>query len=191
MKSSQLNFYLTREDILEIEEYIKKKGLFIIPQPLSREELQFSNSLTESDGKKIWSDKYLVLKENQNSVKVKYISTQNYYLVDVLDSPVVEFGNCPIKNNVMSRGRIYYVKDIFDSSGKSIDKPSEFLLAASDLIKWIKKQFKPKNSKNFSPIPNMEGILISERTYQWMQKEKGILSDLVNRENYPKARNVA
>ena len=189
MKSSQINFYFTKEDILEIEEYIRERKMLIIPQPLYTKELNFSHSLTEYDGKRIWSDKYLVLEKDKNSVITKYIDTQNYYLVDVLDSPVIEFSNCIIKNNIMSRGRIYIVKNTYDKSGLSVDKPSEFLQTASELFKWIKKHFKPKNTSKYPPIPNMEGILISERVFDWMQTEKGNLAELVRED--VKKRNVA
>lgn len=190
MRSSQINFYLTSEDILEIEEYIKERQILIIPQPQYSKELQFSNSLTEYDGKKLWSDKYLVLKENVDLVLTNHIDTQNYYLVNVLDSPVIEFSNCIIKNNIMSRGRIYYTKTTYDKEGNLLEKPASFLQTTHDLFKWIKKRFKP-NKDSVSTMAGMEMFLISERTLKWIQETNGSLADSKQKNKILQKKNVA
>ncbi len=188
MKSSQINFYLTKEDMLEVDAFIQEKGISIIQERNSSTKIETINSLGNLDMCKK-KGSLLTLPKEMDSIKSTFINKQNYYTVDIISSPVIEISPSFIYNNILSRGRLYYIKTYYNENNQYVDKPSEFLQTASELFKWIKKHFKPKNTSKYPPIPNMEGILISERVFDWMQTEKGNLAELVRED--VKKRNVA
>ena len=146
MKSSQINFYLTSDDAEVINSFIRSNDLLIISQPMRSNKLEFVDSVIDKmrDGKEIQSIKFLVRKEDQELVAIKYIPTQNYYLIDSSNAPVIEFW-FPLQKdkNIIRRGRLYYSKDYLDKTSKTeILKNPEFLNSADTLFKWFRKTFK-------------------------------------------------
>ena len=49
MKSSQINFYLTKEDMLEVDAFIQEKGISIIQERNSSTKIETINSLGNLD----------------------------------------------------------------------------------------------------------------------------------------------
>jgi hypothetical protein len=173
MKSSQINFYLTPNDAEAINAYIHSNGWLIISQPMRENKLEFVDSILERvrEGKEIQSFKYLVHKDDQDLVIIKHVPTQNHYLIDSSNSPVVEFWYPPQnEKNVIRRGRVYYAKDYLDKAAKTEPlKNPEFLKNADDFFKWIRKNF--KNAK----LPGYEGLLVSENAAKWVKETGGEL----------------
>ncbi|MBK9502112.1 MAG: hypothetical protein IPO06_22595 [Leptospiraceae bacterium] len=173
MKSSQINFYLTPNDAEAINAYIHSNGWLIISQPMRENKLEFVDSILDRvrEGKEIQSFKYLVRKEDQDLVIIKHVPTQNHYLIDSSNSPVVEFWYPPQnEKNVIRRGRVYYAKDYLDKAAKTEPlKNPEFLKNADDFFKWIRKNF--KNAK----LPGYEGLLVSENAAKWVKETGGEL----------------
>jgi trans-aconitate methyltransferase len=131
--------------------------------------------------RKVLKNKYFLHK----TYKDFYIQLLNNLLPENKQGKIIELGSGAgfIKEIIPNA----ITSDVLKIPG--VDKPSEFLQTASELFKWIKKHFKPKNTSKYPPIPNMEGILISERVFDWMHTEKGNLSELVRED--VKKRNVA
>jgi hypothetical protein len=190
MKSSQINFYFTKEDMLEVDAFVKEKGIIIIQERNSSTKIETINSLGNFDTCKK-KGSLLTLPKEIDSIKTTFIDKQNFYTVDIISSPVIEISPSFIHNNILSRGRLYYIKTYYNENNEYVDKPSELLQTATDLFKWIKKHFKPKKNSKVPLIPNMDGILISERVLDWMHKENGNLADLVRQDSRFKKRNVA
>lgn len=183
MKSSQINFYLSKEDIAELESFILSSGLQIIQDNPEKKDLIKIDSLTSETSSK----KFIVRSEDVD--KIQFIKTKNsgLFIIDQNNSPVIEFWNPTNWQNskVMPRGRVYYIKDYYNTEGILTEKPHDFILTAETLFKWIKKQF--KNVK----IPGFEMFLVSPRTYQWMQEQNGQLMDMVTAENLKEKKFVA
>jgi len=166
--SPQINFYLMPNDILEIEEYIKKSGLLIIKDDSPTAQLCMLNSLTENDDLK----KLLFLPKHEGKVVTWYVESQKFYAIDILFSPVIEFFHpyYDFAEKIMRTGRFYYTKGYYDANGVWVEKDAVFLKAADDLWRWFKKHF--KNTKLMPPL------WVTPRVADWVQNEGGKL--LVN-----------
>jgi hypothetical protein len=158
MMGRQINFYLMKEDIIEIDEYITKSGMIILPNFTQTESFEPIKSLIDN---KYFPGKYLSLPSLTQQIKKRYVDTQNYFVIDVLQSPVIEISPGYQEENLKRRGRIYYTKDTTGSS--SVTKSESFLQMADDFFKWFRKHF--KNIK----LNGYENLLISERTGEWLE----------------------
>ena len=171
MKSSQINFYFTPNDIKDIIQYIESNGLLIIEDPMPTPDLKIVHSLDLNPEKT--SIKYILNPKDQEFVIRNYIQKQNYYVISPLESPLIELWQPILKNNfhgMLYQGRVYYVKDYLDKATKTEHlKNSDFLHTADSFFKWIRKNF--KNAK----LPNYEGFLVSENAAKWAKETGGEL----------------
>ena len=160
MMGRQINFYLMEEDIDEINNYLSKQGLIILAAPMKANKLELAESLFVKS-----RDHYITAPSLQNEILITFIETQNYYLPDILDSPIIEFDSGHMRDNrIKMRGRVYYTKT---KIGNGSPKKNElFLKMADDFFKWIRKNFKNVKLKGY------EEFLISERTLQWLNESK-------------------
>lgn len=174
MNSSQINFYLMPEDAIEIDKYLQQNNLILLAQPMPDCNLLSVDSIQalEARNLKIRSVKYIARREDIEKIKLEFVETQNHYIIDVLNSPVIEIWFPAFLNNEKrKRGRVYYVKTYLDrESKKEILKNHEFLKLAEDTFKWIRKNF--KNTK----LPGYENFLVSERTANWLKETGGQLA---------------
>jgi hypothetical protein len=174
MKSSQINFYLMPEDAVEVDRYLQKNGLILLAEPMPDSNLLSIDSLQYLQWKdwKIRSVKYIARIEDKDKIKIEFVESQNYYTIDVLNSPVIEIWFPSFTTSEKrKRGRVYYVKTFFDKvSQREISKHPEFLDTAENFFKWIRKNF--KNAK----LPGYENFLVSERTANWVKESGGELA---------------
>lgn len=167
MNSQQITFYFTPEDVLQIDSYLKKNELLLLGQPMpdSKPIILPSLLLDESNSKIYRGHKYIIRSQDIDSVIIKYISEQNYYLVDCMNSPVIETGYSNYKNNglIKKSDRIYYIKDaLLKEPLRRVPKSPEFLQMADDFFKWFRKQF--KNAK----LPGFEHDIFSLACANWV-----------------------
>ena len=167
MNSRQITFYFTPEDVLQIDSYLKKNELLILGQPMpdSKPIILPSLLLNESDSKKYKGHKYIIRSQDIDSIIIKYISEQNYYLVDGMNSPVIETGYSNFKNNglIKKSDRIYYIKDaLLKEPLRRVPKSPEFLQMADDFFKWFRKEF--HNAK----LPGFEHDIVSLACADWV-----------------------
>ncbi|MCB1179424.1 MAG: hypothetical protein KDK36_17715, partial [Leptospiraceae bacterium] len=88
MKGKQINFYLLNSEIQEIDNYLLNQEISILGIPMPSTKLNFLNSILEPSPSFM---KFLTLKKWGNRIKTRYIEEQNYYLIDIFNSPVIEF----------------------------------------------------------------------------------------------------
>jgi|GEM_PF-1051571 hypothetical protein len=188
MKSKQINFYFMPEDISEISKYIQEKNLVIYNNYSANANLQKLDSLMQTKiiGKAS-AIKYITSESLSKEIKNEFLEKQNYYSIDVISSPVIEFliPKNIIQNNIIHSGRVYYIHDIYNSQNLLVSKSDLFLQIANELFKWIKKNF--KNTK----LPGFEAFLVSERTHEWIKVNGGKLADMVREEEYRKKKLIA
>ena len=174
MNSSQINFYLMPDDAIEMDTYLRQNDLILLAQPMPDCNLISVDSLQSLAFKdlKIRSVKYIARREDKEKIKLEFVETQNHYVIDVLNSPVIEIWFPSFLNKEKrKRGRVYYVKTYLDrESKKEVLKNSEFLKLAEDFFKWIRRNF--KNVK----LPGYENFLVSERTANWLKESGGQLA---------------
>lgn len=81
------------------------------------------------------------------------------YFVDDMRSPVVEFSRCVTTNDVIRRGRLYYIAEYFNDENQKISKDPDF-------INWAKKLF--KMAKGVC-VESRDGVLIGKEA-QYMAR---------------------
>ncbi|MEM7183834.1 MAG: hypothetical protein AAF518_23210, partial [Spirochaetota bacterium] len=115
--------------------------------------------------------RYLLHDFHKDLLAKSYINREKKYVIDPSNSPVIEFlyPVFPYQKNKMLAGRLYYIKDKINTNQELVAKEGEFLTAASSLFRWVKRKFKTK------PISGYDGYLVSERSYDWLTKNKGEL----------------
>ncbi|MCB1158419.1 MAG: hypothetical protein KDK45_13030, partial [Leptospiraceae bacterium] len=146
MKSKQINFFITPEDVLEIEKYLTKHNFLLTCHPLPTESIVLLDSLlirNLENSFKIRGQKFIFREEDKSNLVIEYISTQKYYSVEISQSPVIEFLYPQMEPDVLRPGRLYFVKDYLDKiEMKEKMKAESFISAAEDLFKWFRKTFK-------------------------------------------------
>ena len=162
------------DDAVEVDRYLQQNGLILLAQPMPDCKLISVDSVQAVQYKdwNIRSVKYIARAEDKEKIKVEFVESQKHYIIDVLNSPVIEIWFPSFLNNEKrKRGRVYYVKTYLDKeSKKEISKNPEFLKVAEDYFKWIHKNF--KNVK----LPGYENFLVSERTANWIKESGGQLA---------------
>lgn len=131
---------------------------------------------------KISSIKYVTSGDFTKQIKNEFIEKQNYYSIDVISSPAIEFliPKNIISGSVIHSGRMYYVYSYYNSQNLLVPKSDAFLTLASDFFKWVKKNF--KNVK----LSGYDSYLISQRTEVWMRTTGGKLSEMIREEEFRK-----
>jgi len=161
MSSKQLNFFFSNQDLEDLESYIQTKDWLILANFSKNEPIILESIFEQTKG---W--KFLVPKILLSQIKMLWIEQQNYYMIDVSNSPVVElsmpFFN--VQKKILGRGRLYY-----DSLGicqnERKKKDALFLENAQNLFKWTKKNFPNEKIEGFS------GFWISQRAKIWQERE--------------------
>ena len=161
----QVNFYMLPEDQLAFEKWLKARGdVCFLKQPQTTSELEIAATLVVSEIEKTWLDVYLARPIDLEDVLVDFIPTQNYWLVDDSQSPVVEFGRCFYDGRVLGRGRLYFRTGFL--SEDEVEKELEFAKWAGKLLRWIRAHYErdPKT-----------GIYIAPHAKNWVLNEGGQL----------------
>jgi hypothetical protein len=165
MNSRQINFYLALDDIKKIDNYIKENDLLLIGKPFPDKNLLFADSLLSdySGNHKLRGHKYILRREDIESVILNYVDTQKYYVIDVMNSPVIEIWCSNLSGESKKSDRIYYIKDaLLKEPLRTVPKSPEFLHMADDFFKWFRKQF--KNAK----LPGFEHDIVSFACADWV-----------------------
>lgn len=121
MKGKQINFFLTPEDVKELDKYLSENEFVIIPQPLYKNKIELIDSLLYSpdNGEKIRPEKYIVSKNDLENIELSYIDTHRYHLIGLNDkNPAIEFtyiSKAP-EDKKIKRGRLYYTDVFYDNS---------------------------------------------------------------------------
>jgi len=162
MNSSQVNFYFTPADIMELALHIQDKWL-MVPKKLSTNQLTYVQELDDLC--------YLMLPEHDALMQLKHVAQQGYYTINALDCPVIEFlpPRLDLENKVLKRGRMYYVKNAYDADGNLLAKDADFLQAAQKLFAWVRRHFKNAKPEGY------KGLLVSQRAWEWTTDHKGTL----------------
>ena len=165
MNSRQINFYLALDDIKKIDNYIKGNDLLLIGKPSPDKNLLFADSLLSeySGNQKLRGHKYILRREDIESVILNYVDTQKHYVIDVMNSPVIEIWCSNLTNGSKKSDRIYYIKDtLLKEPLRTVPKSPEFLQMADDFFKWFRKEF--HNAK----LPGFEHDIVSLACANWV-----------------------
>jgi hypothetical protein len=113
---------------------------------------------------------YLVRKDDLTDLVVKEVSKQNYWKIDSVISPAVEFDRCYHDETMVRRGRLYFHEGFFyDEADNWVEKPKEFISWANSLLRWIRSHYKrdPKT-----------GFYVGPSAWEWASQQGGQLNPL-------------
>jgi len=151
------------EDVAELDEYIKQQGLVIISSRSSYSVINQLNSLNESGAFKA----YIILEEQIEQIRLTYFDEIQMYVVDEMQSPVIEFRISKFNSETkkFNRGRLFYKSEMIDENGVPIPKSSMLTKTANDLFIWFKKNFSDiKINPNFT----------TERSANWVKQNDAV-----------------
>jgi hypothetical protein len=161
----QVNFYMLPEDQLEFEEWLNARGdVCFIKQPLKTSELEIVPTLVVPEMGKTWLDVYLARQTDLADVLVSYVSSQNYWLVDDGQSPVIEFGRCYFDGKILGRGRLYFRIGFYGDEEQ--EKEKQFANWADKILRWIRTHY-DRDPKT--------GYYIGSYAQKWILHEGGLL----------------
>ncbi len=166
MKSRQINFFISNNELPNFNKYLAENGWLIIkaeslqPEPTI---IPYIETKDQSDSNKI----FLVPAKSLAQVKFTFVEKRNCYVVD-------EFSNSPViellrpyydeEKNTLGRGRLYYIKADYNEQKELISKSDEFLAAAEKLFRGFRKIFKNVKSAEF------KSYLISKNTAKLIEE---------------------
>lgn len=140
-KSHQVSFYMSRNDLEDFESaLLTYSDVAIIEVPLHHDELHVSKSFSPTNENK-WLTTYITLSAFLPHVLTKYVPLQKYWLINEVESPVVEFSRCYENDEFIRVGRLYFISTYDGDEGKVVSKPEEFIRFANWLIRWIRKAY--------------------------------------------------
>lgn len=156
---NQINFYLTNEDVLEIENFAKEKGFVIIsPRNIFGGEVFRLDSLLEKP------QSLLVKGSAISSLVFNCYQGSNESYVNTSQSPVIEFDR-PTHSGLGNKfffGRFYYQEQIFETN-------EEYASAVKQLFSWTKKQLKKL------PAPSLAWLYASKAVLELIENQNAYL----------------
>src|SRR6266702_3284949 len=152
MRSSQLNFFLTRNDQAELLAKLDPLGTFVYVESISQD--GSLKILESAEIRKMGSERlkiFISLAKHVNNITFDQSPTTVF--IDNLRSPVVEFGRCYQDDQCIRRGRFYFIKGYFDQRAALICKDEEFLKWGNSLISKTRRILKrdPESLTYFGP----------------------------------------
>jgi len=142
--SRQINFYLTSVDLIALEARLRLKSDFAIFHSRSHEQKpRIINSVNFSENGTEWLYLYLVRQEDISLINMRHVPAQNYWAVDVTESPVIELIKSFSDGKIMRPGRLFYKESYFNPQDALVKKSEEFCKWANmnfkETKKWLKK----------------------------------------------------
>jgi hypothetical protein len=149
MRSRQINFFLTAADQAALLKYLDTRVEFVVIESVAEgDRLQ---RLETAEVKIMGVDRLkvcLVRPNDIGAVQLTALKNQPYKPVDVLRSPVVEFVRCHHADNILRRGRLYFVTAYFDRR-TLVRKDDAFLKWAGTLIAAARRKLMKDSASLF------------------------------------------
>jgi hypothetical protein len=151
MRSSQLNFFLTKNDQAELLGKLDPLGSFRYVESMSQD--GSPRMLETAEIGQMGSERLKIFVTQSNYInKILFEQLTNAAFVDELRSPVIAFSRCYQDDQCIRRGRFYFVKSHFDARAL-INKDDDFLKWGNSLITRARRMLKkdPKSFEYFGP----------------------------------------
>lgn len=166
----QINFYITPKDTADIEQKLRSRvPLTILHSRSPSESPRVLDSLNFEENGQPWLSLYLVRPEDLEHVVMHYVSTQGYWTVEVMPSPVIEFDRCFFDHRILRRGRVYYTDGFYNENDIPTAKSGEFKAWAKTVFSTMKKMMKRLEGSTFE--------YIAPDALAWLHASNGELDD--------------
>ena len=148
----QVGFLANETELSILDEFIFKHKLNVIGSPQLTDPPTLLKSIHEHFhlDYKFKFNLYIIRNEDLPLIKNRYIEQQNYYMIEHMNSPVIELKKTKIEQETktLKAGRLYYDNGFYDNQRNFINHPSDFLNLASEFLKHIKNTFPHKTAYN-------------------------------------------
>ncbi len=164
MKSKQLNFFITPEDRDSINIFLSKNNCYILVDKGNAS----SNELPKLE-EGIFQV-YLTKKEFIKNIRT-LVTDNGVEYIDNMISPVLQFnlgGFYPYNNNLLQRGRFYFIAGYYNNNENFVDKSSDFVNWSNTIIKSFRKEFLKKYTEEST-------FLYSESAITWIKTNNAVL----------------
>lgn len=84
---------------------------------------------------------YLARKEDLEDIQFKFLPTQNYWYLDSLHSPVIQYSRCYFTDTIIRRGRLWFQPGAYVDA-EWVNKNHEFIEWADNIIKKVRRNLK-------------------------------------------------
>ncbi len=161
-KSKQLNFFITPDDLKEIDIFLKENACLVLRNNVSSESESFGYDI-ESNTEKLFQV-FLSKEEFKNNITFNYLESKEYYYVYETSSYVIEFGIggfYPYSDKEFHRSRLYFIHEYY-KDGILVKKSPEFVEWANTLMRNFKKRFLVKH-------PSYSNDYFSEQSINWVK----------------------
>jgi len=84
---------------------------------------------------------WICLANEIGQVRLEHVATMDYWVVNGLSSPVMEYGCYDTAGSPTCQGRLWYEKGYFDQSGMWVCRSDAFLQFAERLFRLVRRRF--------------------------------------------------
>jgi hypothetical protein len=137
----QVNFYMHPDDLAEFEAMLNARGQICFLERRSSTPATVTRQGLAADQPKEPPLAYLVQEHHLSNVRTIVIG-EEFYVVDVHQSPVVELMPSVYDGDVLGRGRLYFLPGHYDGNDQYVNKPGDFLKWADSLLRWIRRHYR-------------------------------------------------
>ena len=136
----QVNFYLSDNDQRELLDHLTEKhGLSAILQPVRKFPAEPKSPSFFYKWETGQHDPILFRTVDIDQLIFRFVSgVANAYFIDSELSPVIELWRCTSLDNVISRGRLYFIPSYYDDD-QLVQKPEAFLKTAKAMLSFTRR----------------------------------------------------
>ncbi|MBC7904821.1 MAG: hypothetical protein H7Y27_15450 [Gemmatimonadaceae bacterium] len=175
-KSTQLNFFIVPDDLPEINDFLKSKGILFVKLPILPGGKVFADDImirTPEENPKT----YLAGKKFEKKLRLWQNDEKSPLDVDVVRSYVIEFNRGGFSpEGILQRGK-FFALYTFDDNGKILRKESEFKIWVEAVYSSFKKEFLRRAAEH-------KDLYFSPNALKWM-KANGAKTDKSGMKAYP------
>jgi hypothetical protein len=147
--SRQVNFFLSDNDQAELMlKFDQLKTVAAAVQPMKTNNVNMVPITSLSRWNPGANPPVLFRPSDCTTLSIRLSGNGLDFLVDIFDSPAIEFLQCIQRDNGIQRGRLYYTPNSIDSNGYVLHKSPEFLTWANKVL-ILTKKFCIKNSDGY------------------------------------------
>ena len=151
MIGEQLNFFLTPNDTEAVEHLLRRSIEFVIIK--NRSKTGKADILPNLRVHNMGDEDLKICLIMPNDVCNVCWSTFGNYGESVVDSSrsrVIEFSRCYMSDNLLRRGRIYFVETLVDEIGNATTKEERFIKFAKKIKRMLSRKLKKVNADYYS-----------------------------------------
>jgi len=133
------------------------EGFLIVHSRSKNDQPTIVDSVTINQDGRFWLYYFLVRNDDLDSIIMREVPAQGYWVVDSLRSPVIEFTQSFSDGQRIRAGRLWYESGYFGEQGEPLQKSQKFLAWADKVFKFCRQHLK-KSANNLIGVEVFEAI---------------------------------